>query len=128
MCSTFPSGYYLPKEEDGEFYQFCYIDSAGKMRGASTPFQFLQTPMEDFFEVPDESLDILMIQSKHTHSSELIEKLTADRDSIAAEKSQMEKEKNQLVGKVEEIEAALTVKEDDIKALTEIVKVSHWKD
>lgn len=122
QCVIFNS-YYLPKEEDGEFYQFCYIDSAGKMRGASTPFQFLKTPMEDFFEVPDESLDILMIQSKQTHNSELIGKLTAERDSIAADKSQMEKEKNQLVGKVEEIEAALTVKEDDVKELTEKIKV-----
>ncbi|MGH0184082.1 UNVERIFIED_CONTAM: hypothetical protein FKN15_013918 [Acipenser sinensis] len=31
--------YYLPKE-DGEFYQFCYVDSRGLVRGASTPFRF----------------------------------------------------------------------------------------
>ncbi|MGH0144787.1 UNVERIFIED_CONTAM: hypothetical protein FKN15_010072 [Acipenser sinensis] len=35
--------YYLPKE-DGEFYQFCYVDSCGLVRGASTPFRFQGTP------------------------------------------------------------------------------------
>ncbi|KAM3591916.1 uncharacterized protein V6R79_009446 [Siganus canaliculatus] len=31
--------YYLPKDEL-DFYQFCYVDSAGQVRGASTPFCF----------------------------------------------------------------------------------------
>lgn len=31
--------YYLPKDEM-EFYQFCYVDSSGQVRGASTPFCF----------------------------------------------------------------------------------------
>ncbi|KAJ8365050.1 hypothetical protein SKAU_G00138810 [Synaphobranchus kaupii] len=31
--------YYLPKE-DGEFYQFCFVDSSGQVRGASIPFRF----------------------------------------------------------------------------------------
>ncbi|XP_041087744.1 calcium-binding and coiled-coil domain-containing protein 2-like isoform X2 [Polyodon spathula] len=35
--------YYLPKE-DGEFYQFCYVDSRGLIRGASTPFRFQGAP------------------------------------------------------------------------------------
>lgn len=30
---------YLPKD-DGEFYQFCYVDSSGHVKGASTPFCF----------------------------------------------------------------------------------------
>uniref|UniRef100_A0A8C2K6S2 Calcium binding and coiled-coil domain 2 n=1 Tax=Cyprinus carpio TaxID=7962 RepID=A0A8C2K6S2_CYPCA len=35
---------YLPKD-DGEFYQFCYVDSFGHVKGASTPFCF-QNPAE----------------------------------------------------------------------------------
>lgn len=31
--------YYLPKD-DGEFYQFCYVDNNCQVRGASTPFCF----------------------------------------------------------------------------------------
>lgn len=94
------------------------------MRGASTPFQFLETPMDDYMEVSDESLDILMIQTKKSHNSELVVKLTEERDNISAEKSQIEKEKNQLVGKVEELEAALSVKEEEVKEFTEKVEVS----
>ena len=37
--------YYLPKEES-EFYQFCYIDRLGYVKGASTPFSF-QNPVEN---------------------------------------------------------------------------------
>ena len=37
--------YYLPKEES-EFYQFCYVDSLGYVKGASTPFSF-QNPVEN---------------------------------------------------------------------------------
>ncbi|CAL8382240.1 unnamed protein product [Gadus morhua 'NCC'] len=39
------SEYYLPKEES-EFYQFCYVDSLGYVKGASTPFSF-QNPVEN---------------------------------------------------------------------------------
>ncbi|XP_058262973.1 calcium-binding and coiled-coil domain-containing protein 2 [Hemibagrus wyckioides] len=35
---------YLPTD-DGEFYQFCYVDSNSQVRGASTPFSF-QNPAE----------------------------------------------------------------------------------
>lgn len=115
---------YIPREEDGEFYQFCYIDSSGKMRGASTPFQFLETPMEDFMEISDESIDFLMIQTKKSHNSELVVQLTAERDNIASEKAQIEKEKNQLVGKVEELEAALSVKEEEVREFSEKVEVN----
>ena len=56
--------YYLPKDEDGEYYQMCYIDSGGKMRGASTPFQFLEQSADDFVQIIDDSMDILMIHNK----------------------------------------------------------------
>lgn len=43
------SAYYLPK--DGENYQFCYVDEDGKVRGASTPFQFCSKSEEDMLIV-----------------------------------------------------------------------------
>ena len=39
LSALIPSDYYLPKDEV-EFYQFCYIDVTGQVRGASTPFCF----------------------------------------------------------------------------------------
>lgn len=52
--------YYLPKE-DGEFYQFCYVDNQGIVRGASTPFRF-QSISET--EICDEGILIVTTQDK----------------------------------------------------------------
>ncbi|NWR65097.1 CACO2 protein, partial [Bucorvus abyssinicus] len=41
--------YYLPK--DDEYYQFCYIDQAGMVRGASVPFQFIAETKDDILVV-----------------------------------------------------------------------------
>ncbi|KAG7280643.1 hypothetical protein CRUP_023262 [Coryphaenoides rupestris] len=54
--------YYLPKEES-EFYQFCYVDSGGHIKGASTPFNF-QNPVEN----PDcsglDTTDLLVVTTQ----------------------------------------------------------------
>ncbi|KAK2121842.1 Calcium-binding and coiled-coil domain-containing protein 2 [Saguinus oedipus] len=41
--------YYLPK--DDEYYQFCYVDQDGVVRGASIPFQFWPENEEDILVV-----------------------------------------------------------------------------
>ncbi|KAI2583795.1 CALCOCO2 isoform 5, partial [Pan troglodytes] len=41
--------YYLPK--DDEYYQFCYVDEDGVVRGASIPFQFRPENEEDILVV-----------------------------------------------------------------------------
>lgn len=57
----FPSDYYLPKDEI-EFYQFCYVDSTGQVRGASTPFCF-RSPAEQSLEIsPDDDLLVITTQ------------------------------------------------------------------
>ncbi|KAK6473139.1 calcium-binding and coiled-coil domain-containing protein 2 isoform X1 [Huso huso] len=61
--------YYLPKE-DGEFYQFCYVDSCGLVRGASTPFRFQGTP-ESSLEA-----DLLVVTTQE--QVEVIEKETEE--------------------------------------------------
>lgn len=43
------SAYYLPK--DDEYYQFCYVDQDGVIRGASIPFQFRPENEEDILVV-----------------------------------------------------------------------------
>lgn len=60
------SGYYVPND-DGEFYQFCYVTHKGEIRGASTPFQFrASSPTEDeLLTVEDEcNSDILVVTTK----------------------------------------------------------------
>lgn len=71
MCTEFTgchssSGYYVPND-DGEFYQFCYVTHKGEIRGASTPFQFrANSPSEDeLLTVEDEcNSDILVVTTK----------------------------------------------------------------
>lgn len=41
--------YYLPK--DDEYYQFCYVDQDGIVRGASVPFQFRVASEDDMLVV-----------------------------------------------------------------------------
>uniref|UniRef100_A0A6Q2YXN0 SKICH domain-containing protein n=1 Tax=Esox lucius TaxID=8010 RepID=A0A6Q2YXN0_ESOLU len=54
--------YYLPKD-DAEFYQFCYVDSTGLVRGASTPFCF-KTPEEQSTDSLENDLLIITTQEK----------------------------------------------------------------
>lgn len=53
--------------DDGEFYQFCYVTHKGEIRGASTPFQFrANSPSaEELLTVEDEcNSDILVVTTK----------------------------------------------------------------
>jgi len=34
-------------QDDGEFYQFCYVAESGRVHGASTPFQFEHAVTDD---------------------------------------------------------------------------------
>lgn len=59
-------GYYVPND-DGEFYQFCYVTHKGEIRGASTPFQFrANSPSADeLLTVEDDcNSDILVVTTK----------------------------------------------------------------
>lgn len=59
-------GYYVPND-DGEFYQFCYVTHKGEIRGASTPFQFrANSPsVDELLTVEDEcNSDILVVTTK----------------------------------------------------------------
>lgn len=53
--------------DDGEFYQFCYVTHKGEIRGASTPFLFrANSPTEEeLLTVEDEcNSDILVVTTK----------------------------------------------------------------
>lgn len=75
------TGYYVPND-DGEFYQFCYVTYKGEIRGASTPFQFrANSPTEEeLLTVEDEGgSDILVVTTKASYlevgkSRELLQK------------------------------------------------------
>ncbi|KAI2658492.1 Calcium-binding and coiled-coil domain-containing protein 2 [Labeo rohita] len=68
---------YLPKD-DGEFYQFCYVDSFGHVKGASTPFCF-QNPAETSLGSSLEK-DLLVITTQ-----EQAEKLEKEKEDFVKE-------------------------------------------
>ncbi|KAM9368938.1 calcium-binding and coiled-coil domain-containing protein 2 isoform 2-T2 [Phaethornis superciliosus] len=55
--------YYLPK--DDEYYQFCYVDQDGLVRGASVPFQFRAETEDDILVVTTQGeVEEIEIQNK----------------------------------------------------------------
>ncbi|XP_076856545.1 calcium-binding and coiled-coil domain-containing protein 2 [Brachyhypopomus gauderio] len=93
------SEYYLPKD-DGEFYQFCYVDSSGQVRGASTPFCF-QNPAEASLDGSLEN-DLLVITTQ-----EQAEQMEKDKENLLAEMDHLKEEnkilKNELDDRLHEI-------------------------
>ncbi|XP_070550388.1 tax1-binding protein 1 homolog B-like [Ptychodera flava] len=99
------SSYYLPKE-DGEFYQFVYVNRSGEVKGASTPFQFKTPSADDFIEIEDENTDMLLIKTKTAFCEERL--------------TQANEENARLIRQLRKLE-------DDLKGLTQ-TKESLEKD
>ncbi|NXM66116.1 CACO2 protein, partial [Serilophus lunatus] len=56
--------YYLPK--DDEYYQFCYVDQDGVVRGASVPFQFRAETEDDILVVTTQGeVEEIELQNKN---------------------------------------------------------------
>ncbi|TNN03324.1 hypothetical protein fugu_000353 [Takifugu bimaculatus] len=115
--------YYLPKDEI-EFYQFCYVDGAGQVRGASTPFCFRKSVEQNTESSPDDNLLVVTTQEqleqntreKDTLQKELthlmeenetlkkgLEKEGEESASLKRQKEQKEKENSQLVEELGQI-------------------------
>ncbi|XP_033114730.1 tax1-binding protein 1 homolog [Anneissia japonica] len=110
------NSYYLPKD-DGEFYQFCYIDKAGKMKGASTPFQFLHLTDVDFVEIDDEYDDMLMIQSKTIIQEEKLKRAMDEKEKILLDQQELVKAKDDLIKKLAETSEALAMSDASVEDL-----------
>ncbi|XP_053368062.1 calcium-binding and coiled-coil domain-containing protein 2 [Clarias gariepinus] len=94
---------YLPKD-DGEFYQFCYVESSGKVRGASTPFRF-QNPAETSVDC-----SLLVI-------------------STPEQVQQMENEKEALLTEIEQLKEGKTILKNELdERLQEICRLRIYID
>lgn len=105
------AGRRLPPE-DKHFYQFCFVSSDGRVRGASSPFQFTVTAAGDhvedleLVEIAEDSLmiiqskDVLEVEQKNEEASKTIleEELVSVKESF----TKLEAEKEVLVNKYEE--------------------------
>ncbi|CAI5788508.1 Uncharacterized protein PODLI_1B005825 [Podarcis lilfordi] len=101
-------GYYLPND-DGEFYQFCYVTHKGEIRGASTPFQFrTSSPVEELLTMEDEgNSDMLVVTTKAGLLEFQIEKTMKEKEELLKVTASLEKETLQLRDQVERLEKEL---------------------
>ncbi|XP_035172203.1 tax1-binding protein 1 isoform X2 [Oxyura jamaicensis] len=107
-CALTFQGYYLPND-DGEFYQFCYVTHKGEIRGASTPFQFrTSSPVEELLTMEDEgNSDMLVVTTKAGLLEFKIEKIIKEKEELLKVTSVLEKETTQLRDQVERLEKEL---------------------
>ncbi|XP_040820533.1 tax1-binding protein 1 isoform X8 [Ochotona curzoniae] len=96
-CVLAFQGYYLPND-DGEFYQFCYVTHKGEIRGASTPFQFrAASPVEELLTMEDEgNSDMLVVTTKAGLLELKIEKIMKEKEELLKLIAVLEKETAQL--------------------------------
>lgn len=101
-CVLAFQGYYLPND-DGEFYQFCYVTHKGEIRGASTPFQFrASSPVEELLTLEDEgNSDMLVVTTKAGLLELKIEKTMKEKEELSKSIAVLEKETTQLRDQVE---------------------------
>ncbi|XP_039990547.1 calcium-binding and coiled-coil domain-containing protein 2 isoform X2 [Xiphias gladius] len=101
--------YYLPKDEM-EFYQFCYIDSTGQVRGASTPFCF-KNPVEQSMESSSDD-DLLVITTQ-----EQVEQSVREKAELRKELDRLKEENETLQNALqkEQLEAAISKVQNEQK-------------
>nr|XP_020145479.1 tax1-binding protein 1 isoform X3 [Microcebus murinus] len=127
-CVLAFQGYYLPND-DGEFYQFCYVTHKGEIRGASTPFQFrAASPVEELLTMEDEgNSDMLVVTTKAGLLELKIEKTMKEKEELLKLTAILEKETAQLREQVGRMEGELNNEKErcdrlqaEQKALTEV--------
>uniref|UniRef100_A0A8C9PN97 Calcium-binding and coiled-coil domain-containing protein 2 n=1 Tax=Spermophilus dauricus TaxID=99837 RepID=A0A8C9PN97_SPEDA len=96
--------YYLPK--DDEYYQFCYVDQDGVVRGASIPFQFRPESEEDILVV---TTKVCLVEEIEQHNKELFKENQELKDSCASLQKQNSSMQAELQRKQEELETLQSI-------------------
>ncbi|XP_054903745.1 tax1-binding protein 1 homolog B isoform X1 [Poeciliopsis prolifica] len=121
-------GYYVPND-DGEFYQFCYVTYKGEIRGASTPFQFrANSPSEDeLLTVEDEcNSDILVVTTKAGLLEQKVEEAQREKDELLKSLALIQQEKEQLDAEKESLQKEFEQEKETCAQLRrEIQEVLH---
>ncbi|XP_062330876.1 calcium-binding and coiled-coil domain-containing protein 2 [Osmerus eperlanus] len=91
--------YYLPKDET-EFYQFCYVDSNGIVKGVSTPFSFKTTEhIHEDCSLEDDLLVIttqIKVDESEREKEELLKELEQERKQNEILKVELEKKQQEI--------------------------------
>uniref|UniRef100_A0A8C5XEJ0 Calcium-binding and coiled-coil domain-containing protein 2 n=1 Tax=Microcebus murinus TaxID=30608 RepID=A0A8C5XEJ0_MICMU len=95
--------YYLPK--DDEYYQFCYVDQDGVVRGASIPFQFRPENEEDLLVVTTQG----EVEEIEQQNKELCKENQELKDSCVSLQKQNSDMQAELQRKQEELETLQSI-------------------
>ncbi|CAG6015610.1 tax1-binding protein 1 homolog B [Menidia menidia] len=112
-------GYYVPND-DGEFYQFCYVTHKGEIRGASTPFLFrASSPTEDeLLTVEDEcNSDILVVTTKAGFLEQKVEEAQREKDELLKNMALLQQEKEQLEAETENLQKQYALEKESCAQL-----------
>ncbi|XP_061677318.1 tax1-binding protein 1 homolog B isoform X2 [Syngnathoides biaculeatus] len=112
-------GYYVPND-DGEFYQFCYVTHKGEIRGASTPFLFrASSPSEEeLLTVEDEcNSDILVVTTKAGFLEQKVEEAQRAKDELVKKVALLQQEMEQLESAKEGLQKACEQEEENCAQL-----------
>ncbi|XP_077454143.1 tax1-binding protein 1 homolog B isoform X2 [Stigmatopora argus] len=112
-------GYYVPND-DGEFYQFCYVTHKGEIRGASTPFLFrANSPSEEeLLTVEDDcNSDILVVTTKAGLLEQKVEEAHRVKDELVKKVALLQQEMAQLESAKESLQSACKEEEENCAQL-----------
>nr|XP_046212320.1 tax1-binding protein 1 homolog B-like isoform X3 [Oncorhynchus gorbuscha] len=107
------TAYYLPKD-DSAFYQFCYVDSNGQVRGASTPFCF-KAPGEQSTDCSLEN-DLLVIITQ-----EKVEQREREKEELVMELGQLKEQNETLRSALKEQQQEIDHLKESKKELVQLV-------
>ncbi|XP_034990663.2 calcium-binding and coiled-coil domain-containing protein 2 isoform X2 [Zootoca vivipara] len=93
--------YYLPK--DDEYYQFCYVDQDGLVRGASVPFQFRAETEDDMLVVTTQG-EVEEIEKQNTTLLQENQKLKENLTSLRSQNEDMQEKLKAAEEKAKELE------------------------
>ncbi|XP_075630971.1 calcium-binding and coiled-coil domain-containing protein 2 [Balearica regulorum gibbericeps] len=118
--------YYLPKNDD--YYQFCYVDQDGAVRGASVPFQFRAKTEDDILVVStQEEVEEIELENKNLRKEN--EELKASCASLQKQNINLQEELNktqELQNSLESLRSNTEKLELELRSLKKENK--HLKD
>ncbi|NXV72614.1 CACO2 protein, partial [Atlantisia rogersi] len=119
--------YYLPK--DDEYYQFCYVDQDGVVRGASVPFQFRAETEDDILVVTTQGeVEEIELQNKNLQkeneelraSCASLQKQTMDLQEQLSKAQELQSRFDSLRSDTEKLELELQSLREENKRLKDL--------
>ncbi|KAF0875163.1 CACO2 protein, partial [Crocuta crocuta] len=108
--------YYLPK--DDEYYQFCYVDQDGVVRGASIPFQFRPENEEDILVVTTQG-EVEEVEQRNKELCKENRELKDSCDGLQKRNSDMQAELHKTQEELEILKSTTQKLEQKVKAQKE---------